>query len=191
MAHTPQSVLDFWFSTETRPRWFARDTAFDMEIQTRFGAMVQTALHGGYSAWENNAPGSLALLILLDQLTRNIHRGTAQAFAGDPRARAVAAHALAQSFDQQMPLVQRIFFYLPFEHSEDSADQTRSVQLFTRLRDQAAPAELDEAENYLHYAQAHADVIARFGRFPHRNAALARNTTPDEAEFLTRPGSSF
>lgn len=181
-------LLLYWFGThnlaepvEFREIWFKRDDVFDQDIRTRFLNDVESALRGELDGMAETAEGALALLLLLDQFTRNLFRGTAKAFAGDERARKIARAALARGFDAAMSPNHRIFLYLPFEHSEDIADQERSVALFATLND---PRAYD-------YAVRHKDVIARFGRFPHRNATLGRANTPDEIEFLKTPGSSF
>ncbi len=181
-------VLDFWFADRDaqgqpayRDQWFKRDDAFDAQIAHRFGAPVEQALAGELDRWADNADGVLALVILLDQFPRNLFRGTARAFAGDARALRLARQAVAQGLDRQLPRYQRMFLYLPFEHSEKLADQERSVALFAALGD----------ENVTRYAVAHRDIVARFGRFPHRNAALGRPSTAEEIEFLKQPGSSF
>jgi uncharacterized protein (DUF924 family) len=187
----PRAILDFWFAPRAKAVWFEKDRAFDDEIRQRFGAAVHEAQMGGLRAWEESQTGCLALLILLDQMARNIHRGEAKAFLGDPRALAIADAAIARDFDKGLPFSQRRFFYLPFEHAEDMANQERSIQLFTRLFEAATPAEHDEAEVQLDYAHRHRDIIKRFGRYPHRNEALGRPSTEDEIAFLKTPGSSF
>lgn len=181
-------VLDFWFAERDgdgqpayRKAWFERDAAFDAEIARRFAPAVERALAGELDGWATSADGALALVILLDQFPRNLFRGTARAFAGDARALRLAKQAIAQGFDRQLPRYGRMFLYLPFEHSENLEDQERSVALF---------ATLDDA-NVAKFAAAHRDIVARFGRFPHRNAALGRQSTPEETEFLKQPGSSF
>lgn len=191
----PDDVLTFWFSDHAHQRWFARDAAFDDELRARFGASVEAAGRGALDAWRSEPRGALALVILLDQLSRNLYRGTANAFAHDAQAREIADRAIAAGFDRAVPLGQRAFFYLPFEHSERLADQVRSLALFTQLVADHAAAHpqggRDEAEHQLVYAQRHHDVVARFGRFPHRNAALGRASTEAELAFLREPGSSF
>jgi uncharacterized protein (DUF924 family) len=176
---TPSRVLEFW--TEAGPkRWYVRDEAFDAEIRRRFLGAHEAAAAGKLAAWEDSAKGALALLILLDQFPRNMFRGDAGAFATDPLARTVATHALKRGFDQEVEPPLRQFFYLPFMHSEEMPDQDRCVALFEAYGD---------AEN-LKYAIIHADIIRRFGRFPHRNPALSRNTTKDEQDFLDSGGFS-
>lgn len=181
-------VLSFWFGPgwqaagpAPRPEWFKPNPDFDGEIARLFGDHVERAMAGGLSELAEGAHGSLALILLLDQFPRNLFRGTARAFAADGRALAVARRALERGFDETLPPVMRLFLYLPFEHSEDLADQERSVALIKAL---------DNAE-WLDYAVRHRDIIARFGRFPHRNAALGRPTTAEEAAFLKTPNSSF
>lgn len=181
-------ILVHWFGTpdladpvEFREAWFKRDDAFDQDIRASFSDEVESALRGELDGMAETAEGVLALLLLLDQFTRNLFRGTPKAFAGDERARKIAKAALARSFDAAMSPNHRIFLYLPFEHSEDLADQERSVALFATLNDPRAHD----------YAVRHKDVIARFGRFPHRNIALGRDSTQEEIEFLKTPGSSF
>jgi len=183
-----ERLLSFWFgdgwqsaAPEPRPEWFKPNPDFDGEIARLFGAEVERAMADGFSELAEGAHGSLALILLLDQFPRNLFRGTARAFATDGRALAVARQALERGFDAALPPVMRLFVYLPFEHSEDLADQERSVALFRAL---------GNAE-WLDYAVRHRDIVARFGRFPHRNAALGRPTTAEEAAFLKTPNSSF
>lgn len=187
----PRAILDFWFSARARPLWFERDKAFDAEIETRFGAAVHAAQGGGFDFWRQSPDGCLALLILLDQMGRNIYRGQAKAFLGDARAREVADWALSRGFDLGLPFDRRRFFYLPFEHGEDMANQDRSVDLFTRLYAEVTPEEKEAAEVQLDYAHRHRDCIRRFGRFPGRNAALGRPSSEDEAAFLGNPKNLF
>src|SRR5574338_1294581 len=180
---TPRDILQFWFSERARPLWFEKDTAFDADLRTRFGQLVHEAQMGGFEEWRAAPDGTLALLLLIDQFARNIHRGEARAFLGDARARAVAAEALARGFDARYPFPDRVFFYLPFEHCETLANQDRYIALLqgcVRTFGEVAAA-------YLEYGHRHRAIIQRFGRFPHRNAALGRETTKDEAEFLKGP----
>jgi uncharacterized protein (DUF924 family) len=177
MAPTATDVVSFWH--EAGPdRWFKKDADFDKEIHERFSDTYEAAAVGKLSHWEQSAQGALALLILLDQFPRNILRGDARAFATDPLARAVAAGALVRGFDSQVPEELQKFFYLPFEHSEDLADQERCIALNKAAGD---------IEN-LKWAEIHADIIRRFGRFPHRNAALGRASTSEEKDFLDNGG---
>jgi len=187
----PRAVLDFWFSDRARAFWFERDRDFDAEIAARFGASVHVAQQGGFESWRASPEGSLALLILLDQMARNIYRGEAKAFLGDARARRVADAALAQGHDRVTPFDRRPFFYLPFEHGEAMADQDRAIDLFTRHHAEAPPELKPFAEIQLDYAHRHRDVIRRFGRFPGRNAALGRPSSEVEADFLADPKNHF
>ena len=188
-----QDVLDFWFLPpdnrdygQARGEWFRKDDAFDAHIRARFGTLIDAAIEGGLRAWEATPHGALARLIVLDQFTRNVYRGTPRAFAGDAQALALAVALTQAGQDQQLPPMLRAFAYLPFEHAEDLAMQARAVELF-QLLSQAQPG----FDGMLDYAQRHQEVIARYGRFPHRNAILGRPSTPEEVEFLRQPGSSF
>ncbi len=186
-------VLDFWFGKpgeayhlQTRPEWFRKDAAFDALIAQRFGALIDAGLRGELADWAQQPLSALALILLLDQFTRNTRRGTAGMFAGDPQALATARALVARGDDRRLAGVQRQFVYLPFEHSETLADQIECLRLFEQLgRDEPALAGL------LEWAQKHYDIVARFGRFPHRNAALDRPSTVEETEFLEQPGSGF
>ena len=173
---SPEAVIAFWRAAGPQ-KWFGKDAAFDREIAARFLGIHETAAARGLADWEGTAAGALALLLLLDQFPRNMFRGSARAFATDPLARAVAERAIAHGFDTAAPGPERIFFYLPFMHSENPADQERSLAL-TRQADGGNDK----------YARIHADIIARFGRFPHRNAVLGRTTTPQEQAFLDAGG---
>jgi uncharacterized protein (DUF924 family) len=170
-------VLAFWRAAGPG-KWFKKDATFDAEIKARFLESCEAAATGQLSHWEATPEGALALLILLDQFPRNIFRGSARAFAADPLARAVADRAIGRGFDQRIPASERQFFYLPFEHSEDLADQERAVALVRAMGD----------ADLLKWAELHADIIRRFDRFPHRNAVLGRITTPEEQAFLDGGG---
>jgi uncharacterized protein (DUF924 family) len=173
----PASVLAFWRAAGP-DKWFKKDTAVDEDIRARFLETYDAAVAGKLSDWEQTADGALALTVVLDQFPRNMFRGDARTYAADPQARAVAERALARGFDQKMPLSDRRFFYLPFEHSEAIADQERACTLC------AATGDAD----LLKWAQLHADIVRRFGRFPHRNALLGRATTTEEQAFLDGGG---
>jgi uncharacterized protein (DUF924 family) len=177
VAVAPTDVLAFWRAAGP-PKWFKKDLAFDAEIAARFGAVWRTAAAGQLATWEEMPETALALVIVLDQFPRNMFRGERQAFATDASARAVADRAIARGFDQAVAPAERMFFYLPFEHSEEMADQEFAVALFRAAGD----AEL------VKWAELHADIIRRFGRFPHRNAVLGRTTTPAERAFLDAGG---
>jgi len=185
-------ILDFWFGApgsetagKSRKEWFQKDSAFDQEIRCRFRSVYEQAAAGQLDAWQETPRGALALVLLFDQFPRNMFRGTPAAFATDSKALAVAQNALAQGFDQQLPPVQRQFFYFPLEHSENLEHQRQAVERFAAIKDNP-----ETADSYP-YAVRHWEIIERFGRFPHRNSILDRETTPEEAEFLRQPGSSF
>lgn len=176
-----RELLRFWFEETDPELWFAKNDDFDAACRDRFGALYERAATSEFADWEETPEGCVALVIALDQLPRNIHRGDARAFATDPAARAVLRRALERGFDQVLPRRWRQFLYMPLQHSEDAADQALSVALNATLGD----------EEVLKFARAHKDIIERFGRFPHRNGALGRETTAEEAAFLEQPGSSF
>lgn len=177
----PQDVLHFWFQ-ETQPKQrFVRDAAFDQAIRERFAAAQASAVQGELWSWRATPEGRLAEIILLDQFSRNLHRDSPLAFAHDGMALVLAQEAVAQGLDAQLEPEQRSFLYMPYMHSESRAVQRESLRLFTAL---------GRAEN-LDFAHRHAEIVERFGRYPHRNAALGRASTPEELEFLQQPGSSF
>jgi uncharacterized protein (DUF924 family) len=176
-ATTPADVLAFWAAAGP-DNWFRKDAAFDAAIRARFLPAHDDAAAGRLSAWEATAEGALALVILLDQFPRNMFRDSARAFAIDTQARAVADRAIARGFDHDVTPELRGFFYLPFMHSEHPADQERSLSLTAASGDSRQES----------YAQIHADIIRRFGRFPHRNAVLGRATTLEESAFLASGG---
>lgn len=179
------AILDFWFSEKTiaGELWFKSDPAFDRTIQEKFGADVEKAADGQYDAWLNEAESALALLILLDQFPRNMFRGSARAFMTDKKAQDIAAVSIARGLDQQVTPQRRMFFYLPFEHAEDLTLQQRSVDLITPLADAIPDAG--------HYAERHMALIREFGRFPHRNKVLGRESTPAELEYLAKTPNEF
>ena len=191
MAVQPRDVLDFWFDPAHAAHWFAKDAAFDEQIRRRFAVAADDAAQGRLDAWASNPADWLALLILLDQFPRNLHRGDAQAWAADVKAQRIALSGLAGGFDQALPPLQRVFAYLPLEHAEDMGLQQRAVTLFEALHAQAPVAERARFAEFLDYARRHREVIARFGRFPHRNAVLGRSSTPDELSWLAQPGAGF
>jgi uncharacterized protein (DUF924 family) len=188
MANSPgprvNAVLSFWFGpnpASARAQWFKTDPAFDRAITMLFGPDYDQARAGKLSAWEDRPEAALALTIMLDQFPRNMFRGTARAFESDALALQVAEKAIARGYDRHVTRVQRAFFYLPFEHSENIAHQERSLALFGAL-DDARSAD---------YAEQHAAIIRRFGRFPHRNAVLGRQSTPEEIAYLKETPPSF
>lgn len=170
-------MIGFWREAGSK-RWFASDPEFDRLLAERFGAAHLAASRGELAGWEGSPAGALALLILTDQFSRNLYRGSAHAFATDALARAVAGRALDRGFHQQTDALMRQFFYLPFQHHEDAASQARSLELYEQLSADGGDA------SGLAYAKIHADIITRFGRFPHRNAVMGRVSTPEEIAFL-------
>ena len=188
-----QAVLDFWFAAPGDPEhgavrdlWFRKSDETDRQINEHFGSLIEQALRGELETWAAEPPGALAQIVLLDQFTRNGFRETPRAFAGDKRALAAAMAMVGSRQDETLLPVQRVFVYLPFEHAEGIGMQEEALRLFTRL-----VTEAPELRNMLDYAQRHHDVVQRFGRFPHRNAILGRQSTAEEVEFLQQPGSRF
>ena len=177
MIASPQDVLAFWREAG-EDKWFKKDAAFDHAIRARFLATYEAAAAGKLADWESTRDGALALVIVLDQFPRNMFRSDPRSYAADALARAVAERAIARGFDQQLPPDDGQFLYLPFEHSETAADQERCCALFRATGD----------TDKLKWAELHADIIRRFGRFPHRNAVLGRATTPEEQAFLDGGG---
>jgi uncharacterized protein (DUF924 family) len=175
-AH-PNDVVGYWL-TAGPGKWFKKNVGFDEAIRLKFESTHHRAARSEYDAWAATADGALALLILLDQFPRNLYRNSAHAFATDPKARAIARAAIESGFDREVDPALRNFFYLPFEHSEDIADQDYGLALVAEAG----------VEDDLKWAGVHRDIIARFGRFPHRNHALGRVTTPEEQEFLDEGG---
>jgi uncharacterized protein (DUF924 family) len=193
-----EAILAFWFGEERcapsplqMRLWFGGEPETDLLIGDRFGQAVAAALDGAYEEWTQTPAGMQALILLLDQFPRNIFRGSPRAYAGDARALALCCQGLADSLDRQLSLTERAFFYLPLEHAEDLQMQERSVEVFRRLLEEAPPDGQEVARGFLDYAIRHRDIIARFGRFPHRNRVLGRPSTPTEEAFLREPGSSF
>jgi uncharacterized protein (DUF924 family) len=190
-----RAILDFWFLPSGdpghgryRPAWFRRDDGFDAAIRARFEADVEAALSGEISPDPADAPAMLATILLLDQFPRNLFRHTARAFAGNARALALATSLVASGRDKNLPPLMRWFVFMPFMHGETLIDQERSVALFAGLRREGQDPAYESAYDY---ALRHREVIERFGRFPQRNAALGRLSTPEETAFLAQPGSAF
>lgn len=192
-------ILDFWFGplkseTDYPPdkarMWFSGTEEVNEMIRVRFAGDLEKASAGAYDHWRKTPRECLALILILDQFTRNLHDGP-EAFAQDSLALALALEAVAKHYDEELYPLQRCFIYLPFEHSEDIEMQEKSVALFTRLAEKAPPAIEFPLAVMLDYAKKHHEIIKKFGRFPHRNAALGRKSTPQEIEFLKTPGSSF
>ena len=172
-------VLEFWW-TAGPAKWFSGGSDFDREIADRFAGLWRDAASGACDPWAETADGALALVLVLDQFSRNLHRGSAEAFSQDGKALAIAQTALGSGFDRAYPFPARSFFYIPFMHSEDMSDQERCVDLFRRA---------GQRDQYV-FALEHMDIVRRFSRFPHRNAVLGRETTPEEAAFLKDGGFS-
>ena len=199
-AASPDEILDFWFadaldSIEAAERrvgvWFASDEAFDREVRERFGALPDLAHAGGLDGWRGDPRSALALVIVLDQLPRNLHRGSSRSFRCDDRALEVAREAVAAGFDTELHPLEATFLYLPFEHAESLPHQERCVELYERLAARA-PAGLEARfEGFCQYARRHREVIRRFGRFPHRNAVLGREPTSEEIAYLEGGGDRF
>jgi len=196
----PEAVLAYWFGADRADalgnpararRWWRKDPIIDADIRARFELLVIEALAGERDDWAQTPAGLLALVILTDQFTRNIYRDTPQAFAGDPRALGWCRQALAEGIDRSLHPLERLFFYLPLEHSEVLADQEACIALMEALVAAAEPAARTLLADALDYARRHGEVIRRFGRFPHRNAILGRESTAAEIAFLKTPGSSF
>ena len=195
-----QPLLDGWFgdyptAVQTAAArgglWFGKRDSQDIEARERFGAQVEQALAGGLTEWAQCPEGWLALVLLLDQLPRMIFRDTPKSFSGDLRAQALVVQGIAADFDRQLLPIQRVFIYLVFEHCENLAVQNEAVSRYIDLVAQQPEAERKLFTDYLNYAEKHQQVIARFGRFPHRNAVLGRESTAEELAFLSGPGSRF
>jgi len=189
-----REVLDFWFLPPShaghgkqRAEWFRKDDAFDAAVRERFGAAIDRALAGGLREWDEQGPrGVLARILVLDQFTRNAHRGAPESFVGDALALAAAQQLVDSGRHLELAPIERSFVYMPFEHAEDARMQERAVDLFTELA-----AQHEGFNESLDYAHRHRGVIARFGRFPHRNPILGRASTPEEIDYLSRPGAGF
>lgn len=198
--HVWQPLLDWWFGADGNATevaaarqglWFGKRDSQDREAEVRFAALVEKALAGELQGWTGDPQGWLAQLILLDQLPRMIFRDTPRAFAGDSLARPLLRDGLDRGWDRRLTPIQRVFAYLVFEHAEDLPLQDRAVELFADLLYEAAAAERPLFADFLDFAERHQRVIARFGRFPHRNAILGRASTDEEQVFLREPGSRF
>jgi uncharacterized protein (DUF924 family) len=189
---TLNGVIDFWFGPQSvgfcgaaaRQRWFAAHLEFDREISHRFGSLLQDAADDKLTTWLSDPRGRLAFIIVTDQFSRQIHRGTARAFATDAIALTAARDGLALGHDRSLGYDERAFFYLPFEHSESKDDQDLSVALFTRLADETPASNRGHSDEALRFARNHREIVLKFGRFPHRNAHLGRESTPAELAFL-------
>jgi uncharacterized protein (DUF924 family) len=197
---TTESVLEFWFGTnnddalvakEKSALWWAKDDASDQLMRERFSGYLDKAQRGELDDWLHTASGLLALILLCDQFPRNIHRGTPLSFAYDERARLWCRHGIASRSDVLLRPIERVFFYLPLEHSESLEDQNEAVARYEALLHDVPPERRADFTGYLDFAKRHREIIERFGRFPHRNAILRRESTAEEEAFLREPGSSF
>ncbi|WP_211212110.1 DUF924 family protein [Kiloniella laminariae] len=177
-----EEVLEFWFAEGMDQRWFVKDPEFDALIRDKLLPLYEQAAAGELESWRRDGRGCLALCILLDQAPRNLFRNDPRSFATDGYALQVARDAVSRGWDESLQEEEKVFLYLPFEHSEELEDQRTSLELF---------AGIGRASGWYSYAVRHEEIIRRFGRFPHRNAVLGRETTPEEAAFLLEPGSSF
>jgi uncharacterized protein (DUF924 family) len=198
---TSDTIREFWFGTaledaagtarERARLWWSKNPEVDAAIRQRFESCVIKAGSGELDHWASNAQDRLALILLTDQFPRSIYRDVARAFAFDAKALSLAHTGIDAGFDVALRPLEKVFFYLPLEHSESLADQQRSVSLFQKLVDEANPDQKPTFAEYLDFAARHRDIISRFGRFPHRNKALGRISTPEELLFLQQPGSGF
>jgi uncharacterized protein (DUF924 family) len=200
MSDPIEDVLDFWFgelnefgcsSPEHRKRWWTKSDAFDDAIKSHFLHEYEAVVAAERETWRNTERGALAYIIVLDQFSRNMFRGAPEMFAADELSREACREGLDAGFDTELAFDERVFFYLPLEHSESIADHLRCHEIFERLLE-SAPEDLEaDAKYYLDYASQHRAIVERFGRYPHRNETLGRASTPEETEFLKEPGSSF
>ena len=193
-------IIEFWFGSlssqndlaeEKAEFWFKKDPQWDQVIKKKFANDIEKALNGLYDDWKQTSTGSMALILLLDQFTRNVFRNDRKAFAGDSRALEIALQGIEKKFDLELYPIERVFFYLPLEHSEDLKMQELSVKHFATLMDSVDQTIKTQFQTFLNYAHRHHDVIVRFGRFPHRNVILERESTAEELNFLQQPNSSF
>lgn len=201
MMFNIEEVLEYWFGAaqdsdsaiaeRQAGLWWQKNPAHDKQIRQRFAGLLAKVAGGEYDAWAEQPLGRLVLIIITDQLPRNIYRDSATCFGFDHLARRWCKAGLAEQMDQQLRPIHRLFFYLPLEHSEDLQDQQQCVALFERLAQVVPHADRVCFEGFTKFAQQHRDIIARFGRFPHRNALLGRDSTAEEKQFLTQPGSGF
>ena len=177
-----EEVLNFWFAEDMDRKWYMKDPEFDQEVERRLLPLYEKASRGELKNWEDTVEGCLALCILMDQAPRNLFRDNPKAFATDSSALAIAQLVVTKGWDKSLTQRERSFIYVPFEHSENLSDQEKSLELYRAL---------DERPDWYIYAEKHEVIIRRFGRFPHRNKTLGRESTVEETEFLKQPGSSF
>lgn len=194
------AIISFWFKEQqlSAPQvdrrmdvWFGEDPAFDAEIVAEFGDDVERASTGQLDHWADDPHGRLALILMIDQFRRNIHRGTAQAFELDPVALKLCVEGAMQKKDQGLAPIQRVFFYMPLQHAESARVQAKGVELFNKLAEAVSPTYRETFSTFAQFAELHRDIIDRFGRFPHRNKLLARTNTPEEDEYLAGDAPDF
>lgn len=194
------AIISYWFGDldtsgfaqdEQKQKWWTGSSEVDLEISHQFGHLVEEALKRGLKSWKNTAQGRLALILLLDQFTRNIYRGTERAFSGDHRALKLCKLGLSEKTDLALPIEHRVFFYMPLEHSENLDDQELCIRMFSSLKREVPKEKQQIIDNYVGFAEEHRDIIKRFGRFPHRNSALNRTNTKEETNYLEGQFSSF
>lgn len=197
---TADEILEYWFGDSVRDPsraparmgfWFGADVARDAKMRERWGELVAAASEGKLDFWTRTPRGRLAVLILLDQMRRNIYRGTAEAFRRDGRARYLMRDGVSRLMDMKLTPIERLFFYMPLQHAESLDDQELAVDRFLQLEREVASEYREIFAGFRKYAQKHRDIIARFGRFPHRNAILGRRDTPEEAAWLSGGGERF
>lgn len=195
-----EEILEYWFGVLDGPDdvdrsknelWWKGGPETDAEVEARFGARVEDAVAGRLDGWCETARGALAVVILLDQLTRNVYRGTGQAYAGDGKALQICIDAIARAHDRELRLIERSFLYMPMMHAEDRDTAERSLATFESLAEEIAACSRDDHPNFLSSAKRHAEIVLRFGRYPHRNALLNRESTPEEREYLDAGGPTF
>lgn len=191
MPPEARDVLDFWFAAAQQVHWFEKSDAFDAQIRSHFGSLHQRAVDGELDSWALEPERWLALLIVLDQFSRNLYREDGRAYAADAKVRSIVLPGLARGDDKRLSMLQRVFVYIPLEHAEDLALQDRAVDLFTQLSEDVSVDERPTYLNYLDYARRHREVIARFGRFPHRNQVMGRVSTAAERTYLSQPSTGF
>ncbi|BBM84867.1 DUF924 family protein [Candidatus Uabimicrobium amorphum] len=197
----PTTILNYWFgetiqdaentASDKQPLWFTGSKDIDSEITEKFGSALEDAKNGKFNDWENTPQNRLALIILLDQFSRNIYRNTPRMYESDPQSLQLCLAGIEQKVDDELFPIHRQFFYMPLQHAEDLQLQEKSVQMYTKTWEEAPESTKEYFAQTVTYAKKHHDVIAMFGRFPHRNAILQRESTKEEKEFLQTPGSSF
>ena len=202
-SHMPaqeyEQVLKFWFGVQEdgfpienkSQLWFSGSAEADRIIQSRFGSYIEKALAGNMESWKSTPRGQLALIILLDQFTRSIYRKTPQAFSGDSLAREIAHENIKKGWNKDLSFSERTFIYMPFMHSEELADQELCIELFNELKNEVPDNRKEQIKNSIYFAKDHRDIIARFGRFPHRNKTLRRESTPAERAYLEDGANSY